>query len=377
MSSSPRSTTSNLVDSPDTPQSTSGADEGLRRFTPRQKALWAYAVLGMIIVAWTQFGTGPASSTDPLWDMGGKVESWAAITVAVAIQALPFLVLGVTVSAVIAAFAPPGFLQRITPANSFFAVPVAGTVAIGLPGCECASVPVAQSFMRNGVSKAAALVFMLASPALNPVVIVSTAVAFNALPQMAWARFIASFIAVLLAGWLWIIFGRDEHVRVTAPDGVGFGGCSDDSCGPATSTNSKRSWQWRRFQIAALHDLTQAGGFLVLGAMIAALIKVTVPASWFADISQTPMLAVLVMVGLAIALSLCSEADAFVAASFTAVSPTAQLAFLVVGPMVDIKLISMQAGAFGSQFVFRFVPMTLLCGLVSAVAVGVLFFGII
>ncbi|WP_370625799.1 permease [Corynebacterium sp. TAE3-ERU16] len=347
------------------------------RVTPRQLALWEFTALGLIVVLWTQFGTGPTSAVDPLWNMGGAVESWAAITVAVAIQALPFLVLGVTVSAVIAAFAPPGFLQRITPRNSFLAVPVAGSVAIALPGCECASVPVAQSFMRNGVSGAAALVFMLASPALNPVVIVSTAVAFNALPEMAWARFIASFLAVLTAGWLWIILGRDDEIRVTAPDGAGFGGCADDHCTHDATGSGKRSWQWRRFQMTALHDLTQAGGFLVLGAMVAALIKVTVPASWFADISQTPLLAVLVMVGLAILLSLCSEADAFVAASFTAVSPTAQLAFLVVGPMVDIKLISMQAGAFGTRFVLRFVPMVLICGVLSAVAVGAVIFGVL
>ncbi|MCK7663893.1 permease [Corynebacterium sp. CCM 9185] len=360
--------------------STTPTDAGVDkkfRVTPRQLALWEFTALGIVVVLWTQFGTGPTSATDPLWNMSGTVESWAAITVAVAIQALPFLVLGVTVSALIAAFAPPGFLQRITPRNSFLAVPVAGTVAIALPGCECASVPVAQSFMRNGVSKAAALVFMLASPALNPVVIVSTAVAFNALPEMAWARFIASFLAVLIAGWLWIIIGRDDDIRVTAPDGAGFGGCADDHCASATDQAGRRSWQWRRFQMTALHDLTQAGGFLVLGAMVAALIKVSVPSSWFAQISQTPLLAVLVMVGLAILLSLCSEADAFVAASFSAVSPTAQLAFLVVGPMVDIKLISMQAGAFGPRFVVRFVPMVLICGVLSAVAVGTIIFGVL
>lgn len=329
----------------------------------------ALTAVGVALVVYTQFATGWGSWDNPVLPLSPKIASWAAITIAVAIQSLPFLVLGVCVSAVISAFLPAGLLQRITPKNQFTAVPVAATAAIGLPGCECASVPVAASFMRAGVPKAAALVFMLASPAVNPVVIVSTAVAFYALPSMVWARFIASFVAVLLAGWLWVAAGWDELVDEQ-------GTCRTGCCGDHdTNGTLPLGVRWRIFQDTAIEDLTRAGGFLVLGAMIAGVIKVVVPATWFIRLASDPVAAIGVMALIAIVLSLCSEADAFVAASFTAVSPTAQLAFLVVGPMVDIKLVAMQSGNFGWRFVLRFVPLVLICALCGAAAVGFLIFG--
>ncbi|MBN9645212.1 permease [Corynebacterium mendelii] len=334
-----------------------------------KKIMLALAAAGIALVVYTQFATGPGSWDNPVAPLPAKVNSWAAITIAVAIQSLPFLVLGVVVSAVISAFLPVGLLQRITPTNQFTSVPVAATAAIGLPGCECASVPVAASFMRAGVPKAAALVFMLASPAVNPVVIVSTAVAFYALPEMVWARFTASFLAVLLAGWLWVAAGWDHLVDEQSS-------CRDTCCGAGeNNTSLTRRERWHMFQDTAIEDLTRAGGFLVLGAMIAGLIKVVVPVTWFIRLASTPLAAIAVMALFAIVLSLCSEADAFVAASFTAVSPTAQLAFLVVGPMVDIKLVAMQSGHFGWRFVTRFVPLVLVCALGAAAVVGFLFFG--
>ena len=295
----------------------------------------------------------------PILPMSGAVESWASITVAITLQAMPFLVLGVIVSGAISAFVSDTALRTITPRNEFLAVPTVASSGLLLPGCECGSVPVSGSLIRRGIPPAAALAFMLAAPAINPVVLVSTAVAFNGFPLMVWARFLASLAAAILVGWMWISIRGEEHMEI--------GRGHDHSHAKKLDV----------FRASALSDLMNAGGFLALGAMAAALIKVTVPASWFVDISRTPLLAVLVMVGLAILLSICSEADAFVAASFTAVSPTAQLAFLVVGPMVDIKLISMQAGAFGTRFVVRFVPMVLLCGILSAVSVGAVIFGVL
>lgn len=369
---------------PATPASASPArreQRARRRFLMIATAACALAI-GVVVL--TQISTLAGGAGSALIKLPAKVEAWAAITLAVSIQALPFLALGVVVSAIVTAFVPADFLRSITPRNPFFAVPLATLAGVGLPGCECASVPVAQSFMRAGVSKAAAIVFMLASPALNPVVVVSTAVAFYANPQMVWARFIASFFAVLLAGWLWIFLGRDRDIRIrggVSEVGEGAaklagadGGEPGAVCVSAHATSDKKL-RWITFQETALHDLTHAGGFLILGAMIAGVIKVVIPAQWFFEVSARPWLAVAVMAGFAIVLSLCSEADAFVAASFTAVSPTAQLAFLVVGPMVDIKLISMQAGCFGMRFVKIFVPLALICALLAATITGSLFFG--
>jgi uncharacterized membrane protein YraQ (UPF0718 family) len=104
--------------------------------------------------------------------------------------------------------------------------------------------------------------------------------------------------------------------------------------------------------------------------MAAATIKEFVPQRWLQTLAGNSLLAVLTMATLAVLLSICSEADAFVAASLSQFSLTSRLAFLVVGPMVDLKLISMQAGAFGRRFAMRFAPTTFAVAVLVAVVVG-------
>ncbi|AKK12121.1 permease [Corynebacterium uterequi] len=345
--------------------------QGLARTLPT----WfiALAAVSAALLIYTQVvpTNWVGSVSNPFIKLPSDVEAWAAITIAVIIQAFPFLVLGVVVSAAISTFASGAFLQRIMPRDSFLAVPTASVSAVALPGCECASVPVSRSLMRSGLSPAASLAFLLAAPSLNPVVIVSTAVAFNAMIEMAWARFFASLLAVILAGWAWIILGDNRLMK----DRLGEQTQEDIDHHRAEMQGRTAAQKWATFQAAALHDLTQAGSFLVLGAMVAGLVKVVIPAQWFLTLARQPALVILVMALFAILLSLCSEADAFVAASFTAVSPTAQLVFLVVGPVVDIKLIAMQGGSFGWAFTRRFVPIVLVCAILSASLVGMIIFG--
>jgi uncharacterized membrane protein YraQ (UPF0718 family) len=277
------------------------------------------------------------------------LQTWATVFVAICVQALPFLVLGVLLSATITAFVPEGFWTRALPRRPYAAVPVAGAAGAVLPGCECASVPVAAGLMSRGVTPAAALAFLLASPAINPVVLVSTAVAFPGRPVMMLARFVASLAVAVLAGWFWLLSGRGHLLRVPhrAP---GRG--------------------WGAFRDAVQHDLLHTGGFLVIGGLTAATLNVLVPRAWLDSVAGVPWLAVPALALLAVILSICSEADAFVAASLTAFSPTARLAFLVVGPMVDLKLIALQAGTFGRAFAARFVPLTLVLGVLVSVVVA-------
>ena len=142
------------------------------------------------------------------------LQTASTVFVAIIVQALPFLVLGVLMSAAIAAFVPRAFWQRALPSYPILAVPVAGAAGIVLPGCECASVPVAGSLMARGVTPAAALAFLLSAPAINPIVLVSTFVAFPGEPEMVVARLIASFGTAVIVGWLWLRFGRPGWLRI-------------------------------------------------------------------------------------------------------------------------------------------------------------------
>ncbi|MEU9731192.1 permease [Streptomyces sp. NPDC048002] len=280
------------------------------------------------------------------------MQSWTTVFVAVVIQALPFLVLGVLLSAAIAVFVPPSFFARALPARPALAVPVAGAAGAVLPGCECASVPVAGALVRRGVTPAAALAFLLSAPAINPIVLTSTAVAFPGNPEMVLARLVASLLVACAMGWLWLRVGRTDWLRQPSR--------------PSYEGQGRGAAFWGSVR----HDVMHAGGFLVVGAMVAATLKAVVPESWLSQLAASPVAAVLALALLAVVLSICSEADAFVAASLTHFSLTARLTFLVVGPMVDLKLFAMQAGTFGRAFALRFAPATFVVAVLVSAATG-------
>jgi uncharacterized membrane protein YraQ (UPF0718 family) len=280
------------------------------------------------------------------------VAHWATIFVSITIAAMPFLALGVTISAAIAAFVPAGFLPRALPDRPALAVPVAAVAGAALPGCECGSVPIARRLVARGAPAAAALTFLLSAPAINPIVLVSTAVAFPGQPEVVGARFLASLLAAMAVGLVWTRIGRDE-LLARARRGHGHEG---RPLAVLTST--------------AQHDLLHAGGFLIVGAAAAATLQTAVPRSVLDTVSENAALSVLALAGLAVLMAICSEADAFVAASLTQFSLTSRLAFMVVGPMVDVKLISLQAGTFGGRFALRFAPLTFAAALGASIVVG-------
>jgi len=186
-------------------------------------------------------------------------------------------------------------------------------------------------------------------------VLTATAVAFPDAPEMVLARFVASLLVACAMGWLWQRPGRADRLR------------------PPSRSSYEGQGRGPAFWGSVRHDVTHAGGFLVIGAMAAATLKAVVPAEWLRAAAGHPVLSVLALAALAVLLSICSEADAFVAASLTQFSLTARLAFLVVGPMVDLKLFAMQAGTFGRPFALRFAPATLaLAVAVSALTGAVL-----
>jgi uncharacterized membrane protein YraQ (UPF0718 family) len=314
--------------------------EGGRRWRLSSSELLFVVVLGAFLLRPLLGGI----VDDPL------LQTWSTIFVSIAVQALPFLVLGVLVSGAITAYVPPSVFRKILPSNQAAAVPVAGAAGLLLPGCECGSVPVAGGLMSRGVPPAAALTFLLSAPAINPVVLIATAVAFPGRPEFVLARFVASLAVAIIVGLLWARFGKDRWIRIQRRPEIVSGA------------------RWPTFLDTARHDFLHAGGFLVLGAILAATLNVLVPRALYESVASDPILGVLALTALAVLMSICSEADAFIAASLPEFSPAALLAFMVVGPMVDLKLVALQAGTFGQQFAVRFAPVTL----VVAVAVSVL-----
>ena len=280
------------------------------------------------------------------------VQAWSTVLLAITLQATPFLVLGVVVSGLLAAFVPAGAFTRVLPRSPVLSVPVAGLSGAVLPGCECSSVPVAGRLVDRGVPAASALTFLLAAPAINPVVIVATFVAFPGTPEVAVARFAAGLLAAVAVGLVWTRVRTPVRSRHPSADRV------------------VRADRWKVLRETSAHDFLHAGGYLVLGAALAATLQVVVPRSVLGVVAENELLAIGALAVLAVLLSICSEADAFIAAGLSQFSLTARLVFLTVGPMVDVKLVALQVGTFGRAFTLRFAPLAFACAVGSALLVA-------
>ena len=310
------------------------AERGPWRVATRATAVTALALL-LLLAAVTRV-------TDP--ERVAWIQTFFVIFGSLVIQALPFVLIGALASAAIEVFVPIGTLERLTELPRPLQLPVAGLAGIAFPICECGSVPVARRLASKGLAPSAAVTFMLAAPVVNPVVIASTFVAFrgrSSMWEVALGRFAIGLVVAIAVGWVFGERSRDELLRDRP----------DDTRVPQPLEVREPEPRWRSFFVHLGNDFLFMGRFLLLGAAIAGVVQTFLPASVIDGVARIPVVSLLVMMGLAFVLSLCSESDAFIAASFTQFGPAAQLAFLVFGPMVDFKLGALYLGTFRRGFV--------------------------
>lgn len=255
------------------------------------------------------------------------------------IEAVPFVLLGALVSAAIEVFVPPSAFEKLALLPRPLQLPAAGLAGMAFPVCECGSVPVARRMAAKGLAPSAAVTFMLAAPILNPVVIASTVIAYrgrDTLWPMVLGRAGLGLLAAMAVGWVVAYQSKTELLRPRPDD--------------AHDHSHEGESRWVAFTGHLSGDFFFMGKFLVLGAAVAAALQTFVPSSIIGSVADTPVVALVAMMLLAYLLSLCSESDAFVAASFVQFGVGAQLAFLVFGPMVDTKLAFLYRGTYSKGF---------------------------
>jgi uncharacterized protein len=286
-----------------------------------------------VVVAWAAgFGRSPQGQT------------FGLVFSSIVIEALPFILLGGLVAGAIGVYVPARVFDGIARLPLALQLPGAALSGVAFPVCECGSVPVARRLITRGLHPAAGIAFMLAAPIVNPIVIASTWIAYGGGRyggEMVIGRtslglvtaVVVAYVVGRTAGRNFVrprAYGEEDHVHVRQ-DG-------------------------RRVHAFAGHvvsDFLFMGKFIVLGAGLSALLQTALPASFLSSIGGAPVLSAAVLMAVAFVLSLCSEADAFIAASFTGFSPGAQLAFLVSGPMVDMKLAVLYGATFQRSFAVR------------------------
>ncbi|MCD8349249.1 MAG: permease [Planctomycetaceae bacterium] len=330
-------------------------------------------LMGMALVA-----TAAAFSLPYIAPDNPVVSTFAVIFSSIMLEAMPFMLLGTLVGGCIEVFVDRSRMDSLLPKSSLASACLAAAMGIVFPVCECAIVPVVRRLAGKGLPAAAAVAYLLAGPIVNPVVALSTAMAYNFDWRVAAIRLgLGYVIAVVVALVIDKIF-RDESIFIASVQGErkhrhsAVCGCGHhhehghDHKGHNTGLGSRLALACNH----ALDDFMATAPYLVVGALIAALAQTSLDRRLLVGLASSSLWSSTLMMILAVLLNLCSEADAFIAASFRGLTPfSAQMAFLLIGPMFDIKLLLMYRNLFKG----RVVPLvaTLVVAAVSVAAIMV------
>ena len=366
-----------------------------RRTTTRAVGLVPFVVLGLSLTGALALGIGIRQ--------GGFREASDFLTVLMGIllEAFPFVLLGTLLSSLINTLVTPNLLARIIPKNRLFGLFIASLSGFAFPICECANVPVTRRLIAKGLPTPIAVSFLLSVAIVNPVVLLSTWMAFGGSWTAVLARGGLGMGIAMLVGW---IVGLAPSLRnPLKDDAVVSSSAHDCACShghegeasfqhehehehehehahePEHECHCSREPAARRSSadlikevlVHASSELYDVGRFLIMGATVAALMQVAIPRASLIGIGLHPILSVAVLMLLAYVLSLCSEADAFIAATFAGYfTPGAVVAFMVYGPMMDVKNTLMLLGGFKPRFVLALLALTTLLCLASGIVIN-------
>jgi uncharacterized membrane protein YraQ (UPF0718 family) len=270
------------------------------------------------------------------------------IFISIVIEAIPFIIIGAFVSAIIEVFVSENTIVRIMPKNRFLSVITASLIGAVFPGCECGIVPICKRLIEKGLSLPSAIAFMLTGPIINPIVLFSTYIAFGNSWTMVWYRSGFAIAVSILVGFVLTVVVKTDQLKINSEE---HGHVHD---------HSKQNTKQKLYSVIThtIDEFLSVGKFVVMGSLIASAMQTYIPTASLATLGHTKIAAVLVMMTLAFILSICSEADAFVASSFrNTFSQSSIVTFLVFGAMVDIKNLLMMFGTFKPKFVILLVSL--------------------
>ncbi|MGP3533674.1 permease [Microbacterium sp. RD1] len=269
-----------------------------------------------------------------------RAQDGLTLAASVLLESLPFVALGVVLSIVVQVWVPPGLIERWMPRRAWARRAVLSLLGMLIPVCECGNVPFARGLMMRGLSVSDTLTFLVAAPIVNPIVILTTHAAFGWSDGILIARLVGGYLVANLIGWL--------YSRHPDPDAL----VTDrfrDACalGVGTAATSGRA---RRSIAQFVVELRAVMPALVIGSAIAGAVQVLVPRSALLAIGSDPALSIATMIVLALVVSICSNVDAFFALSFASTfTPGSLVAFLLVGPLVDVKMLALLRTTFTTR----------------------------
>lgn len=328
------------------------------RLSPRRVVIAAVsgAAVVALLIAVDVFAPHLFSTALP-----NRLQDGLTLSLSVLFEALPFVILGVVLSIVVQVWLPDGVIERILPRRGWARRAVLSLLGMLIPVCECGNVPFARGLMMRGLGPAEALTFLIAAPIVNPIVILSTQAAFGWDSGILIARIAGGYVVANLIGW---VYSRhpDPASLLTARFRS-----TCEVVAHETGTPARRSLAQFLIELRAVMPA------LIIGSAIAGAVQVIVPRDVLLAIGANPLLSVVAMIALAISVAICSNVDAFFALSFASTfSPGAIVAFLLVGPLVDIKMIALLRTTFTARTLAGIVTIVILFGFALGIGVNVL-----
>ncbi|MCC9992043.1 permease, partial [Streptococcus agalactiae] len=274
-----------------------------------------------------------------------SVLQWFAIFISIIIEALPFVLLGTILSGIIEVFITPDIVNKFLPKNKFLKVLFGTFVGFVFPSCECGIIPIINRFLEKKVPSYTAVPFLATAPIINPIVLFATYSAFGNSIRFLILRFVGATIVAIALGVM-LAFLVDDNIL------------KEDAKPTHFHDHSDKKWYQKIFLALAhaIDEFFDTGRYLVFGTLIASAMQIYLPTRVLTTIGHSPITAILVMMLLAFILSLCSEADAFIGASLLSTFGIAPvMAFLLIGPMIDIKNLMMMVNSFKTRFIVQFI----------------------
>lgn len=272
-------------------------------------------------------------------------------------EGAPYILVGTLFSGFIDAFLPAKLLDRVLPKNKVLSTLLAGFLGLIFPVCECAVVPVIRRLVQKGLPLSCAVTYMLAAPIMNPIVAISTMTAFKEFEGLSWAtagnptmtiaRLSLGYVVAVIVGLVFMRFKPGQVLKASVASKIEGTGTADSGHGQSASFNGKLVHSMR----SAMRDFLDTAMYFAIGVIITSAFNTQVNQAILNNVASKEWLALPSIMGLAMVLSLCSTSDAFIAAPMAAFSMAAKLAFLVFGPMMDIKLLFMYSSVFKRKVV--------------------------
>jgi len=266
----------------------------------------------------------------------------------VLLEGIPFILLGTLISGLIDQFLPQRLMTRLIPRNPYLAIYAAGALGMIFPMCECGVVPVIRRLIRKGMPVSSAVTYMLAAPLVNPIVAISTYAAFRGqgAAEMTALRLGVGYLVAVLVG----MAVHNMVAKYVIKDSVlqTAGGANERSRIEGMPFPYRLGSALR----VSVADFIDIGFYFVLGVAVASIFSTSINQAILLPLAMDVWMATGAMMLFAMVLSLCSTSDAFIAATFVAFPAVSKLAFLVFGPMMDLKLIFIYSMAFRKRFVF-------------------------